>query len=89
MAEPSDEQLGRHLRRLREWQGLTQQQLATLAGLSLAAVQEAEQGKGGLHLDLLHAFARALNVKLSEIFITWEICSGARAAAASRRHPGH
>jgi transcriptional regulator with XRE-family HTH domain len=47
--------------------GLTQEQLADRAGLSLGVVKKLERGGKG-HLDTYHALARALHVRTSALF---------------------
>ncbi|MEV5881840.1 helix-turn-helix transcriptional regulator [Streptomyces sp. NPDC052020] len=58
---------GSRLRNHRLARGLTQEQLAERAGLSLAVVKKIERGGIG-RLDTYHALARALRVKTSALF---------------------
>lgn len=78
MITPSKEELGSHLRTLRDWQSFSQEDVASGAGLSLADVRSIEAGMKEVNLDELTALARALNITIHEIFSTWEIRSGAR-----------
>ena len=45
--------------------GITQQELADLAGVSRSSVQSIESGKGSVQLDLAEAIADALGCDLS------------------------
>ncbi|WP_432158415.1 helix-turn-helix domain-containing protein [Streptomyces sp. bgisy153] len=58
---------GTRVRDIRLARGLTQEQLAERAGLSLAVVKKIEQGGNG-RLDTYHALARALRVRTSALF---------------------
>lgn len=58
---------GTRVRDIRLARGLTQEQLAERAGLSLAVVKKIEQGGNG-RLDTYHALARALKVRTSSLF---------------------
>jgi transcriptional regulator with XRE-family HTH domain len=58
---------GTRVRDIRLARGLTQEQLAEKASLSLAVVKKIEQGGNG-RLDTYHAVARALNVRTSQLF---------------------
>src|SRR5438105_370867 len=61
--------LGAQLRELRERAGLTQQQLATRAGLSWSTVAHIEQGrKPDLRVSTLVRLAGALGVPPTELF---------------------
>lgn len=55
------------IRDIRLARGLTQEELADRAGLSLGVVKKIEQGGNG-RLDTYHALARALRVKTSALF---------------------
>jgi transcriptional regulator with XRE-family HTH domain len=62
------ETLGTRLRRLRDAAGLTQQQLANQAGLSISAVALMEIGhKKDPRLSTLLALSRALGVTLNDL----------------------
>ena len=58
------ESLGARVRRLRQGAGLTQQQLATTAGLALTSLAQLERGvSGDPRLSTLRALAGALGVE--------------------------
>jgi transcriptional regulator with XRE-family HTH domain len=60
--------MGMRLRRLREAAGLTQQELANQAGLSISAVTQTESGqKKDPRLSTVLALARVLGVTLDEL----------------------
>ncbi|MEU0109495.1 helix-turn-helix domain-containing protein [Streptomyces sp. NPDC006251] len=58
---------GTRVRDIRLARGLTQEQLADRAGLSLGVVKKIEQGGNG-RLDTYHGLARALKVRTSSLF---------------------
>ena len=60
-----------HLRELREAQGLTQQQLADKAGMSINSLQSAERGKSLPGAYNLCLFAKALGCTLNDL-VTFE-----------------
>ncbi|MCZ4125309.1 helix-turn-helix domain-containing protein [Streptomyces sp. H39-S7] len=62
----SDE-LADNLRRYRRAKGLSQEQLAHRAGLSVGPVRKIEQGDDGVRMETLHAIARTLEIKTSEL----------------------
>ncbi|MGW2086642.1 helix-turn-helix domain-containing protein [Streptomyces sp. NPDC001880] len=62
----SDE-LADNLRKYRRAAGLSQEQLAHRAGLSVGPVRKIEQGDDGVRMETLHALARALGVKTSNL----------------------
>jgi transcriptional regulator with XRE-family HTH domain len=59
--------LGRNLRQLREARGLTQEQMARLAGLPRATWGHLESGSANPTLAVLHKAAAALQVPLEEL----------------------
>jgi transcriptional regulator with XRE-family HTH domain len=59
--------LGRNVRQLREARGLTQEQIARLAGIPRATWSHVESGSGNPTLSVLHRLARALQVPLEEL----------------------
>jgi transcriptional regulator with XRE-family HTH domain len=59
--------LGRNLRQLREARGLTQEQMAKLAGLPRATWGHLESGSANPTLAVLHKAASALQVPLEEL----------------------
>ncbi|MFE7464897.1 helix-turn-helix domain-containing protein [Streptomyces sp. NPDC057499] len=62
----SDE-LANNVRRYRRAKGLSQEQLAHRSGLSVGPVRRIEQGDDGVRMETLHALARALGVKTSDL----------------------
>ncbi len=65
---PVDEKtIGRRIRELRQQRGLTQVQLAEMAGVEQSLVSDYERGIVRLHGALVAAFARALKVSADEI----------------------
>ncbi|MEC4017771.1 helix-turn-helix transcriptional regulator [Streptomyces sp. H27-D2] len=61
--------LADNVRKYRRAAGLSQEQLAHEAGLSLSVVRKVEQG-GDARVETLHALARALGVSTSALFAT-------------------
>lgn len=57
-----DINIGTRVVELRRRRGLTQEELADKAGLSVPVVKKIEQGRGGCRMETYHAIARALNV---------------------------
>lgn len=62
--------LGEGLRRVREQRGLSQSEIATLAGVSASAISQAEGGQRGLALDTVLTLAEALDVPLDTLLAT-------------------
>jgi transcriptional regulator with XRE-family HTH domain len=62
--------LGEGLRRIREERGLSQTDIATLAGVSPSAISQAEGGLRGLALDTVLTLAEALDVSLDDLLAT-------------------
>lgn len=60
--------LGKLVQRLRRKAGLTQEQLAEKAELSLKYLGELERGRGNPTLSILENIASALKMSLSEMF---------------------
>lgn len=60
--------LARNLRRLRLARGLTQEELANVAGLRQALISELEASKLDVRLDTLSRIAIALEASLVELF---------------------
>lgn len=58
---------GQHLRELRRARGLTQEELAHLAGFSRSYYTEVETGKRNIALLNLHRLARCLDVRLADM----------------------
>ena len=68
MSEPElPVRLGRNVRQLREARGLTQEQMARLAGIPRATWGHLESGGGNPTLSVLHRVALALQVPLEEL----------------------
>ena len=59
--------LGRNIKQLREARGLTQQQMARLAGIPRATWSHVESGAANPTLEVLHRVALALQVTLEEL----------------------
>lgn len=60
--------LGRSLSDLREKRGLSQSQLADLAGIGRAHLSQIENGAVAARIDTLYGIAQALGVKLAKLF---------------------
>jgi len=60
--------LGRRLSDLREKRGLSQTQLADMAGIGRAHLSQIENGAVSARIDTQHALAQALDLKLEELF---------------------
>jgi transcriptional regulator with XRE-family HTH domain len=68
MAKKSIESLGQRLKRLREAAGLSQQDLAVRAGLSVSVVSQIEQGrKADPRMTTVLFLAEALGVGVQEL----------------------
>jgi transcriptional regulator with XRE-family HTH domain len=59
--------LGRRLSGLREKRGLSQTQLADMAGIGRAHLSQIENGAVSARIDTLYAIAQALDLKLEEM----------------------
>lgn len=59
---------GRRVRVLRIARGLSQEDLADLAGIHRTYLSSLERGQRNVGLDNIHALAVALGVKTSELF---------------------
>ena len=78
------EPLALRLKRLRDAAGLTQQELANRAGLSISAVVQIEGGrKNDPRLSTLHALALGLGVPVTELIVSLE--EGTPETAPKRR----
>jgi transcriptional regulator with XRE-family HTH domain len=60
-------QLGRRVQNIREKRGLSQTQLADMAGVGRAHLSQIENGAVAARIDTLHALAQALEMKLEEL----------------------
>ncbi len=65
MTTPAD--IGRAIRAARRAHGLTQEQLAELAGASTRTVREIEKGSGGSSLDTVNAVAAAVGLTIGVV----------------------
>ena len=59
--------LGRRISELREKRGLSQTQLADMAGIGRAHLSQIENGAVAARIDTLYALAEALETTLSEL----------------------
>lgn len=60
--------LGRRLSDLREKRGLSQTQLADMAGIGRAHLSQIENGAVAARIDTIHAIAQVLELKMEELF---------------------
>jgi transcriptional regulator with XRE-family HTH domain len=60
--------LGRRLSQLREKRGLSQTQLADMAGIGRAHLSQIENGAVAARIDTLYAIAQVLEMRLEELF---------------------
>lgn len=60
--------LGRRLSELRRKHGLSQTQLADLAGIGRAHLSQIENGAVAARIDTLYAIAQTLDLRLEELF---------------------
>ncbi len=58
-----------NIRGFRESRGLTQQQIAELAGLARSHISALEQGLGNPSLESLHSLAKALDVDIETLLM--------------------
>ena len=65
--DPLGDRIGANIRELRSARGLTQQQLAKLAGLPRATWQHLESGAANPTVSVLHKVALALQVSVEEL----------------------
>jgi transcriptional regulator with XRE-family HTH domain len=61
-------EFGSRVRELRQARGISQEQLAELAGLHRTYVSSLERGQRNVSLENIHALARALGVAARELF---------------------
>ena len=90
--DPLGDRIGANIRELRAARGLTQQQLAKLAGLPRATWQHLESGAANPTVSVLHKVALALQVSVEELISTAArrlplLCR--RLAAGQDAGPGH
>ena len=62
--------VGKNLKRLRQEKGLSQAELAELAGLSKNFISYIENGKCGISSKTLASLANALRVELAQLYTT-------------------
>ena len=60
--------LGDEIRAQRKAQGLSQEQLADLAGMHRTYIGSVERGERNLSLDSIYALATALRIHVAELF---------------------
>ena len=60
--------LGRRLSELREKRGLSQAQLADMAGISRAHLSQIENGAVAVRINTLYEIAKVLELKMEELF---------------------
>lgn len=64
---------GDRVRALRNDRGLSQEKLAELSGLHRTYVSSVERGERNIALDNIHELAAALDVPVTELFVTHAI----------------
>lgn len=67
--------LARNLRRLRAQKGISQEELADLAGLHRTYVGSVERGERNISIDNIEKLANALGVKVTDIIGDGKIAS--------------
>ena len=72
-----------NVRAIRHERGLSQAQLAELAGLNQATISKLERGDMNVTLDKIHAIARALRVEPAELFTLPDLQRRALAAISA------
>ena len=60
--------LGRRLSELREKRGLSQTQLADMAGIGRAHLSQIENGAVAARIDTLYSIAKVLELRMEEMF---------------------
>ena len=73
----------KNVRALRQARGLTQAELAELAGVNQATVSKAERGEMNITMDKIVALAAALNVEPVQLFDLPELQARALAAISA------
>ena len=68
MKSKINEEVGFNIRRIREERGLSQEELAALAGLHRAYVGQIERGEKNIGLKNLEKIAHALEVNIENLF---------------------
>lgn len=68
MRNPVDiKAFGTHLRKVRESNGLSQQQLADMANIAKITIQRIENAKCTVTLDVMVSIAKAIDISLKEL----------------------
>ena len=62
--------IGKNIKEIRKWRGLTQRELAEAAGVRLATISDIESGKANFQFNTLVKIATALNCYLDISFTT-------------------
>lgn len=68
MKNDINSEVGFNIRRIREERGLSQEELAALAGLHRAYVGQIERGEKNIGLKNLQKIAKALEVNIEDLF---------------------
>lgn len=68
MKNDINSEVGFNIRRIREKRGLSQEELAALAGLHRAYVGQIERGEKNIGLKNLQKIAQALEVNIEDLF---------------------
>ena len=68
MKNDINSEVGFNIRRIREERGLSQEELAALAGLHRAYVGQIERGEKNIGLKNLQKIAQALEVNIEDLF---------------------
>jgi transcriptional regulator with XRE-family HTH domain len=68
MIDPIDAHVGRVLRARREERGMSQGALGKAGDVSFQQVQKYEKGKNRVSASMLHKFAKALEMPISQFF---------------------
>lgn len=76
--------IGNNLRRIRESRGLTQSQMANLAGISMVAYRNIENGNSTPKLSTLQNIASGVGIKLQDLFISVRTLEKVRFRALKR-----
>ncbi len=84
-AEPTAEELGRRISKLRHSKGVTISSLADAAGLSTGLVSQIERGNGNPSYLTMLKLAQALEVPISHFFVTQDLSSSGRVVRANAR----
>ena len=61
--------LGKRIRKLRKAQEWSQERMAEASGMHWTYIGQVERGERNLTLNSIQSIARALNVKISELFL--------------------